>query len=101
MVQAGAQTEEAAMSDVCSKFPPDEWCLYATHFLGLEPGPVVDVMMVFIKADSYPPARHEYYLDQLAETLAGLQAALTCDEESCEKDDEEIDLPKEPETLAD
>lgn len=68
----GGQPEYETMQDVCQAYPAPEWCLAGTHFIGLEPGPVVDVMFIFVKAEHYIPGGALYYLSEIAEALAGL-----------------------------
>lgn len=48
----GTLTEDAAMAEVCEKFPADKWRLFDTHIMGLEPGPAVTVMFILVKRDT-------------------------------------------------
>jgi hypothetical protein len=52
----GTLTEKAAVAEICKRFPADEWRLADTHFIGLEPGPAIDVMFIFVKRDAEPEA---------------------------------------------
>lgn len=68
----GATPEYETMQQVCQSYPAPEWCLAGTHFIGLEPGPIVDMMFVFVKAEHYIPGGALYYLSEIAEALTGL-----------------------------
>lgn len=68
----GAQTEFDAMKEICAKYPAPDWCLASSHYVGLEPGPIIDVMLVFVKAEHYIPGGAMFYLSEIAESLSAL-----------------------------
>lgn len=69
----GAGTEYETMQQVCQAYPAPDWCLAATHFIGLEPGPIVDVMFIFVRAEHYIPGGAMFYLSQIAEALTDIE----------------------------
>jgi len=68
----GADPEYETMQQVCESYPAPDWCLAGTHFIGLEPGPIVDVMFIFVKAEHYIPGGAMFYLSEIAEALSAL-----------------------------
>lgn len=87
----GSMAELDAMKGMCEKFPGDEWVLFAADFVGVEPGPTIDIMFVFVKAEFAPPARAEYYLDQIAKKLDLLTGVIDLEAELIVEDGDEAE----------